>query len=525
MTVQSFATTGQANDPRLRLDEIQGDVLVGLQKDAECFLFFTITDAPAFKAALRNAVAFQITSTSDVLRRESQIAAAKAAGVQTRFHFLGLNLGFTYRGLEVLLQQQDFGGALPGFDAAFRAGAKERGAALGDDPAAWRAPFAEGAVDGVLLITGPSKDTVEAHTASILAMFKDSLQEVCREMGAVRPQRAHEHFGFLDGISQPGIRGLTARENPLNPEHGIPGQELIWPGEFVFGYPGQVEPSDERPTTKREEGPVVVPPARWMKDGSLMVWRRLEQRVLAFREMVKNEAARLGMDSGLLAARMVGRWPSGAPLLLAPMQDDPLLGADKMRSNDFDFGPDPHQRRCPYAAHIRKTYPRDDLNDAGPPALAGESGEASVQTRRIRRAGIPFGPEIAADEKIGAEQSRGLMFVCYQTSIVEQFEFIQQSWSNNPGFVFGKVRPTGGNVTPGHDPIIGQVNGQRQMDEPVPNYPTGNVRSQAELNEQFVHATAGSYFFMPSVSALRHGPLVSDVAMVQADTEMAESTD
>src|SRR5206468_3206104 len=165
------------------------------------------------------------------------------------------------------------------------------------------------------------------------------------------------------------------------------------------------------------------------------------------------------MNRDLLAARMVGRWKSGAPMELDPLRDYPRLGGDEKRNNDFEFGEDPAQRRCPYAAHIRKVYPRDEA----------PSGEAEIQRHRIIRAAIPFGPEVEPGETT-TKHKRGLMFVCYQTSIERQFEYIQHR-SNDPGFVGGKRRPGGGAVTSGFDPIIGQAEGNRprRMDEPYPN--------------------------------------------------------
>jgi hypothetical protein len=97
------------------------------------------------------------------------------------------------------------------------------------------------------------------------------------------------------------------------------------------------------------------------------------------------------------------------------------------------------------------------------------------------------------------------MFVCYQTSIERQFEFIQRRYANDPGFVSGKRRPGGGAVTPGFEPIIGQApgNGAREMDEPYPNYPAGSRRTTLDIPDQFVKLTAAAYFFMPSITALR----------------------
>jgi Dyp-type peroxidase family len=226
-----------------------------------------------------------------------------------------------------------------------------------------------------------------------------------------------------------------------------------------------------------------------------MVFRRLEQQVPEFNTFIRQQAEALGMDSGLLASRMVGRWRSGAPLSLAPLQDNIPLGKDPALNNDFEYSSDPGQRACPYAAHIRKTNPRDDPNQ----------NKAEVQTHR---AGIPFGPEVGQDEATVTKRPRGLMFVCYQTNIHQQFEFIQSKWANNIEFVDHKTRPSGrgrGAVTPGFDPIIGQADVQapRSMDEPVSNYPAGNTPSTLVMPNPWVVLTAAAYFFVPSITALR----------------------
>jgi Dyp-type peroxidase family len=192
---------------------------------------------------------------------------------------------------------------------------------------------------------------------------------------------------------------------------------------------------------------------------------------------------------------MIGRWPSGAPMVLAPREDNRALGEDWRRNNDFGYAADPLQRACPYAAHIRKVNPRDD----------DSAGKAEALTHRILRRGISFGPEVTPGES-KTIHDRGLMFVCYQASIERQFEHIQAKFANDLAFVGGKRRYGGGEpVEPGHDPIIGQApgNGVRRMDEPAPNYPAGNRRSSLEMPEQFVKLTAAGYFFMPSLSALR----------------------
>jgi Dyp-type peroxidase family len=507
----------QTNDPLLRLDDIQGDVLQGLQKNSENFVFFKIQDALAFKNAMKAHVIGRITTALLVREREQINQRRKKHNEPPTDKWFGLNVSFTKDGLTQLLgaSRPKLNVQKPGFippsppgppDDHFELGAADTATInlLNDPPTSqWVPKFASDRIDGVFLVTGPNQKFVEDHSQELLNILGNSIKVVYSEIGNVRPdaEKGHEHFGFLDGVSQPGIRGLTPRENPtIAPDQGLPGQDLIWPGEFVFGYPGQ----DANNATAQGPQPSISVP--WATNGSFMVFRRLEQKVPEFHTFVAKQSDSLGMDSELLATRMVGRWRSGAPAELTPLQDDTSLGPDKTRNNNFAFSDDPFQRACPYAAHIRKTNPRDDFPNGN---------KAAVGVHRIIRAGIPFGPEVDPAEAT-TTQSRGLMFVCYQTSIRNQFEFLQHNWANTPGFIFGKKRPAGGgggDVTtgpnntpgPGFDLIIGQAagGGDRMMDEPVPNYPTGDKRSTLDAPHQFVVLTAGAYFFVPSITALR----------------------
>ncbi|HME00085.1 MAG TPA: Dyp-type peroxidase [Terriglobia bacterium] len=466
--------------PALDLDEIQGDVLLGLQKFFERFLFFEIADASAFKAALGTRLARRVTSTTTVQLREAQLQDLANQGSADVLPNIGLNLGFTQSGIQKLVAGANLN------DTSFAAGAAAQAGALGDPingqvPANWLAAFAAGNIDGVFLITGGTQDAINCEAYEVLAILGAAVSVVYDETGSVRPGsgKGHEHFGWQDGISQPGISGLTT---------ALPGQRLLDPGRFVLGYPGQ--PSG-----------TTAPPIPWMSNGSFMVFRRLVQLVPEFEQFLLDQAGRLGVDPVLLGARLMGRWKSGAPLALTPSQDDTTLGHDPLRNNNFDFSDDQAQRRCPFGAHIRKTNPRQDLAPQ----------ESSVDPRRIIRAGIPFGPEVSPDEQASGktQQQRGLMFVCYQASIASQFEFLQATWANNPGFVFGKTHPDGTPVAVGWDPIIGQnsapgQNRVRTMDEPVSNYSSGGVRSTLQAPQDFVIATGGAYFFMPAISALKN---------------------
>jgi Dyp-type peroxidase family len=471
----------------LETQDIQGDVLEGLPKAWESFIFFKICEARIFAQRTNQGLSRRVTTAAQVHEFERSVQSRNIWGYRGVKHVPGLNVGFTKDGLTQLLPLK------PKLESSFEKGADHREIIkkMNDPPRSnWLKEFVSDRIDGVFLLTGTDMEPVTSRSNELLRLFGTSIKVVYSEIGNVRPgaQRGREHFGFLDGISQPGIRGLTPPSKPAyRPDYGLPGQALVWPGEFVFGYPGQ------HPDDPLKPGPPPEMTAPWMKNGSFMVFRRLEQKVPEFRRFVGEQAARLGIDRELLAARMVGRWKSGAPLERAPWRDDPALGADPRRNNDFAFGEDPYQRKCPYAAHIRKVYPRDD---------AGRLAEA--QRHRIIRAGIPFGPELEPGETV-TRHSRGLMFVCYQTSIERQFEYIQRSYANNPDFVAGKARPGGGALTPGFDPIIGQApdGAPRSMDEPYPNYPAGNRRTTLNLMQEFVVLTAAGYFLMPSITALR----------------------
>ena len=282
------------------------------------------------------------------------------------------------------------------------------------------------------------------------------------------PLRGHEHFGFLDGISQPGLRGrisddlrdvLTFREDPGSQDHGKPGQDLIWPGEFVFGYPGQdLEDADRKgPNSLQPNGHRVAP--QWAEDGSFLVIRRLRQDVPAFREFVAAEAEKRGLTPEEFAAKVIGRFPSGAPIVLTP-REDIELGADENKNNNFEFhsepdevvpGADDHGLKCPFAGHIRKVYPRNDRDRFVP-----DNGEADAQKHRVIRRGIPLElpilePSPGGDDKL----ERGLLFLAYQTSIENQFEHIQKRFANNV-----EPDPATGEMRAGFDLVIGQNPGR-----------------------------------------------------------------
>ncbi len=459
------------------LKNVQGNVLAPFSKDHQRLMLLEMTDQAGGVAWL-HAMSGEV-ATSDEVRRFNDLfrdvrarRAEHREVVQAVWTQLLLSAqGLTFLGVTAADIQQ--------LGPAFAGGMKSQAAALGDtnesDPSTWREPYRSCTIHAMLIVAADARDDLDEEVDFVMALAQDhGLCLIGEERGNVLrgPLRGHEHFGFKDGISQPLIAGLDVAD----PNQPAPVQA----GEFVLGYDAPFALA-------------AIP--TWAEDGSLIAFRRLRQDVPDFQSLVAQVAQQTGLDPGLVGAKLMGRWPSGAPLAQAPEQDDPAIAADDTTNNDFDYGGDPDGDTTPRFGHIRKANPRSE--QPIPP-----DGEA--QKRRILRRGVPFGPQAAPTNAATEPHDRGLLFFCAQSNIEQQFQFIQQSWANDGNFPTGPGQPVGGyNPTPGSaadgpDPIIGQHHGQGQD-----NLKRAGVADVLlSLVHQLVTTTGGEYFFAPSISTL-----------------------
>jgi Dyp-type peroxidase family len=461
-------------DPVIATEDIQGNSLAGFNKDNQAFLLVRIRDAPGVRAWLRTLLPL-ISPLSEVQSfnelRRSMIARL---GREPRsLAVTWINLALSARGVDLMKHEGDD----PLDDNAFNVGlAGGRSEVIGDPPdrSQWKFGGTEATSADVLVIvasdSAPHLRTVVRELRAGIKAAKQKLLFVQEGHTLEGELSGHEQFGFRDGVSQPGVRGFTQSPKP--------GQPMIWPGQFILGLPRQDDADPDRPLD-----PLACPD--WAKNGSLVVLRRLRQDVEGFWQTMTEEAARIGasgafpgIDKTRLASMLVGRWPSGAPFVLSPGGDNPELA----RSNDFTFGDsDKFPPVCPFAAHIRKVNPRADPVEGG--------GPSSTLTRRFLRRGIPY-----AD----SPSDRGLVFVSYQSSIENQFEFVSRQWASREDL---PVVPPGGGIS-GFDAIIGQNANEGGRGRSSILFTSG-AAVPVRLPRDFVTPTGGGYFFAPSMSTLK----------------------
>jgi Dyp-type peroxidase family len=370
-----------------------------------------------------------------------------------------LALALSYQGLVALGLPET---SLASFPANFRAGMAARAERLRDigvnAPDRWEFPFGTPRVHVAVTVFAASEDDWRAEVAAYE-----------KELGEVPGVRLLSHqdfaadgfnvFGYRDGFSQPVVEGSGAE--PL-PGDGRP----IKAGEFVLGYPSETG------------APLPVPaPDILGRNGTYVVFRKYHSHVAAFNKWLHDNAS-TEAERELLAAKLVGRWRSGAPLALSPDRDTPAIGEDPNRINDFDYSADPRGLRTPLGSHIRRMNPRDTkltvLTD--------------VNIRRIIRRGTSYGTPLPPDRLKDDGRPRGLDFIALGARAIDNVEFLQSEWVGSGNFMgLGKEK----------DPMISLQDKGAYFT--VPGTPPRRVQNIQSFNTLL----GGEYFFMPSLSAIR----------------------
>ena len=480
--VAADATYGELQTlaPSLRMQDIQGIILWGYGHLPEARYLMLRVERPSAEL-LAWLAALDLSSASG--SRNEQPPEPM------------LNVAFSHRGLRALgvdskLCESFSTAFVQGPDDPYRA--RSNGDVGADAPENWAWGSKSNPVDLVLLVYGKTPASVDHHADELVARAEQvGLTLVARLEGTTLADRK-EHFGFRDGIAQPMVAGSGRGEIDGN---------TVAAGEFLLGHQdgyGNVAPSLETSAG-----------LSFGTNGSYLVFRQLEQDVHAFWKFC-NDQPRVG-PAIRVASKMVGRWPSGAPLVRHPDRDpeDPrFMDEDAFSYLGNDEGNDRYGARCPFSAHIRRSNPRDWQLGQTP----DESLELS-NLHRILRRGRPYGPPVEPNMSaallsmratepvtgVGDRARRGLQFLCFNANLDRQFEFIQHQWCNNPNFASQASAP---------DPVFGAA---------CPAHSTGDapglmVQSDVAHGlvpradngmQRFVRVVGSGYFFMPSIPAVK----------------------
>jgi Dyp-type peroxidase family len=397
----------------------------------------------------------------ELVRRLHRIANP-AAGADTPDE-TSITVAFTYRGLEALGVPQV---SLNTFAPEFRQGMAARADVLGDvgesGPDHWEKPLGTPDVHVAIAVLSSDEARLQAVAERARAAHAELpgveliWRQDCYQLATGRTS-----FGFKDGIGQPAVEG--SGRAPSNPR-----EQPLKAGEIILGYPDETGELPPMPT-----------PEVLGRNGTYVVFRKLQTKVAAYRSYLRDRAATRA-EQDLLGAKMVGRWQSGAPLAVSPDTDDPELGSDPRRNNDFLFADDPRGFKCPVGAHARRANPRD--------ALDGE-GSVDVRLHRMIRRGTSYGPMLPDDVTEDDGVDRGIIFVFAGAHLKRQFEFVKTQWLNDGIFIGAPLES---------DPLVGP-----RQDSGTFTIPQRPIRRRLQDLPPFVVTRGGEYCFAPSLSALR----------------------
>jgi len=426
------------------LNNLQGNILKSHGRNYAFLLFLQFK--PGQTAAAANFIrtfAGQVTSAKDQLNAPPY----QQGIVGPRFaNFLLSGAGYGY-----------FGFPKGRMDERFEEGMKAWAEYLQDEPGKWEKAYQD-TIHAMILLADDDFARLKAKQKEI-ALAAQGVADVRLQPGITLRrndmvnEEAVEHFGFVDGVSQP----LFLEKDIKKAEQaGIDQHDPSAPLKLVL----VPDPATQAPDSF----------------GSYLVLRKLEQNVKAFRAKKRRLVRALGLkgrDQERAGAMIMGRFPDGTPLTLADREAGHTL-ANPPR-NDFSYANDGEATRCPYQAHVRKMNSR----------LPAGRPDRDERSHRIARRGITYGDK-------GAKKV-GLLFMCFQSDIEQQFEWLQRLVANDRNYF---------DTGTGLDPLIGQGPSAAQ-NWPVrwdqPNTRPVNIHS-------LVKVRGGEYFFAPSIPFLKVFP-------------------
>src|SRR5947209_509204 len=445
-------TEALAQEPRrdvvLELDDLQHIVITRVPALTGRYEFLSFRQAAQGRAWLAGIL--------------DQVASVQQARDSIEREQRWISVAFTWQGLRALGVDEK---ALATFPEEFRQGMVARAEVLGDTgrnhPDRWIGALASPALHAIAVLfarnaTERQRATREHQTFLARTPGVEVLSSL--DLDGFPPfDQAHDHFGYRDRLSEPQIEGSGVEPTPGS---GAP----VKAGEFILGH---VDESGEL---------VPLPqPETLSRNGTFMAYRRLQEHVGAFRDFLRQHGEPTPEGQELIAAKLMGRWRSGAPLILAPEKDDPALGADYQRNNNFNYAKmDPQGYAIPLGSHIRRMNPRDTAHN--------------MNRRRMIRRGAPYGPPLPEDAPDDGVE-RGIAAFIGGASLVRQFEFAMNVWVNDPRFK---------NLDNERDPLIGTQDGTYDMT--IPKRP---IRKKIKGLPAFTTIRGGAYFFLPGIKALR----------------------
>jgi Dyp-type peroxidase family len=455
---------------QLELHDIQGIVMSGYgHLDYASYLFVTMGESAAAREWLK-------AVTSRVATGEAWPTGPDGKTIKPE---TAVFIALTAPGLGVLGLPDE---ALHSFPQEFQEGmaSERRSRVLGDyddsAPERWDIGGTNGPdMHAIIILLGQTDDLRTSLIEELTALGVEHGVTLLYQQDATRLPASKEHFGFLDGVSQPKVDGGVRTPKAAEP--------TIKAGEFILGYENEY---GQIPNSPHLTGTDIG------RNGSYVVVRKLRQDVAAFWQFINTNTDEQIEDRetarAFLAAKFVGRWPGGAPLILAPDADDPDMPFDQI--NRFLY----HQRdangnNCPLGAHIRRMNPRDSL----PPTP--EKGLEMADRHQLIRRGMPYGDplfdltQVPPDSVEDDSADRGLVFLAINANIARQFEFVMQTWANNSKFH---------GLYSDRDPIIGDCPMGTTLT--IQREP---VRRRVTSVARFTQVRGGGYFFLPSITALK----------------------